>query len=195
MMMMMLPTLAEEPVNRKLSPHTKSSRHVTFNLIPTIHPIHHINDLSDDDIHNMWLSCDEMLHIKKNYTAIVRLMMNQREQFVDDWKNGICSRGLECRTRDASKRRKRNKAAAIHAVLDEQDIQYDDGICDPQFISDVYRAVTSPVRQAALARGLQDEIEMIQTLPKHTRTARMQKLAKMRKLDTPTYPKRRTSLE
>jgi len=195
----MLPTLAEETdlkmPGKTPAPQKEDRRRVQFNMEPTVHPVEHLNDISDRQIQAVWISFDEMAAIKQSYANIVKIMMRLREQFVEDLGKGICARGLEFRTREASKRRKRNKTAAIHAVLDEQEIQDEDGIHDPVFIAEVYRAVTAPVRQAARQRGLKDELDMISSLPKPLREEKLKVLCRSTSLDVPSYPKRRTSLE
>ena len=57
--------------------------------------------------------------------------------------------------------------------MDEQDIQREDGMIDEHFIADVYRAVTSPCRMAALSRGLKDEKWMLESLDPEEREERL----------------------
>ena len=46
---------------------------------------------------------------------------------------------------------------------------------DPHFIADVYRAVTSPCRMAALSRGLKDEKWLLDSLDPEQREERLRK--------------------
>jgi len=94
----MLPTLAEETdlkmPGKTPAPQKEDRRRVQFNMEPTVHPVEHLNDISDRQIQAVWISFDEMAAIKQSYANIVKIMMRLREQFVEDLGKGICARGL-----------------------------------------------------------------------------------------------------
>jgi hypothetical protein len=68
---------------------------------------------------------------------------------------------IEFKTKEGSRQRNQNKQKASRAVLDEQDIQRDEGISDPEWISEVYREVSGPNFLEAVNRGLKDQKAMI----------------------------------
>ena len=80
-------------------------------------------------------------------------------------------------------------------MLDEQDIQREDGMIDPLFIADVYRAVTSPCRMAALSRGLNDEKVMMDLLNPEEKAERQQAREGGSKKDVMKTPSRRSTFE
>jgi hypothetical protein len=83
------------------------------------------------------------------------------------------------------------------SVLDEQDIQMDEGLYDPDFISDVYKEVTGQSSLEALNRGLKDQKVMLQLLDPHARLERDLRMApsKMKAFDVPKMPRRRSTTE
>lgn len=81
-------------------------------------------------------------------------------------------------------------------MLDEQDIQREDGMVDDHFIADVYRAVTSPCRMAALSRGLKDEKWVMESLDPEEREERLRQreIAKNKKFVMKT-PNKQSSVD
>lgn len=76
---------------------------------------------------------------------------------------------VEFKTKDGSYRRKRTKQRACYAVLDEQEIQKDEGVYDPEFLANVYREVTGQSSLEALNRGLKDQKIMLDLLDDNDR--------------------------
>jgi hypothetical protein len=73
--------------------------------------------------------------------------MSRNPGFVDCEE--YSSRGLEVRTRAASKTRKQNKADALAAVLDEQENQISEGVIRPERIGKAYRKISSVSQMVA----------------------------------------------
>lgn len=82
--------------------------------------------------------------------------MEKENSKIDDG-NVHCFRGLETKTRDGSRRKQFNVVDAVMAVLDEQGMQDEHGVSDPERISDVYVSCNSHCLEAAMQRGLSDE--------------------------------------
>jgi hypothetical protein len=89
--------------------------------------------------------------------------MIQNNGFMEDTEDLTC-RGLECRTPTGAKTRFRERTKARHSVLDEQDIQRDEGIPDPDFIANLYREITKTCAVEALNRGMKDQLAMMESL-------------------------------
>lgn len=100
----------------------------------------------------------------------------------------------EFRTREGSRRRKKMKRQAIEVVLLEQEIQQEEGISDEQWISEVYREVTSSSSLTALSVGLKDEKYMLELLDPDERAGREGSRENLKSIDIP-LPKRRPSYE
>lgn len=71
---------------------------------------------------------------------------------------------VEARTKDGARRRKMVKRQALLTVLDEQEIQREEGMTDPEFIAMVYRELAGPCSIEALNKGLKDQKVMLQLL-------------------------------
>lgn len=77
---------------------------------------------------------------------------------------------VEFKTKDGSRRRKRIKQRACYAVLEEQDVQRDEGIHDPEFIAEIYKEATTQASLEALNRGLKDQKAMLELLDESQRS-------------------------
>ena len=86
------------------------------------------------------------------------------------------------------------KRQAIEVVLLEQEIQQEEGISDEQWISEVYREVTSSSSLTALSVGLKDEKYMLELLDPDERAGREGSRENLKSIDIP-LPKRRPSYE
>ena len=75
---------------------------------------------------------------------------------------GGTTRGLECRTREGSNRRRFNKITSINAVLDEQDLQFKREKCDPNALRRVYlvHSQRCQTESQLLAKGDESEARM-----------------------------------
>lgn len=76
---------------------------------------------------------------------------------------------LEFKTKDGARRRKRTKQRACSAVLEEQEIQKDEGACDPDFLCGIYKEMTGQSSLEALNRGLKDQTTMLELLDEKDR--------------------------
>lgn len=142
--------LRKSPTSRVRRPLTKS---VCFNTTRNeVHPIPHLNDLTDDDIANIWYEAAEYSDIKSSYQCTIFKMENG--EFIEDEEH--TSRGLEYRTQQGAWARYENKRDAYNAVLDEQDRQWKVDKDDHDKIGAIYLQHSSKCAKAAAERGLAD---------------------------------------
>jgi len=119
-----------------------------------VQEIRHVNNMPESEIEAVWMSPIEYKTIKNGAKTTV-LMMMAGEKFHEDDPD-FCSRGLEFRTRKGNKIRAANKLKARSAVLNEQDLQKDEGFHDPEFIAMASLDVSHECREQAQKRGEKD---------------------------------------
>jgi len=119
-----------------------------------VQEIRHINNMPESEIEAVWMSPNEYKTIKNGAKTTV-LMMMAGETFHEDDPD-FCARGLEFRTRKGNKIRAANKLKARSAVLNEQDLQREEGFHDPEFIAMASMDVSFEVREQAQKRGEKD---------------------------------------
>lgn len=112
-----------------------------------------IQDMELEERQNIWYTEADSKLILAMAKVTVKMIM--KEEACDDID--YCSRGLEGKTPAGSKRRQKNKMKVRRAVLEEQDIQRDEGIINPDFLGEVSRMCSKDVGQQAHERALADE--------------------------------------
>jgi hypothetical protein len=134
----------------------KAKRSITFSPFATIHNVLHINDYSDEEIACAWYDADELETIKKMDVIYTLSMMKSGLRIPVDspW---YCGRGLESFTQEGSTIRRSNKEKAWDAVLDEQDSQRENGICDPQAIANAYSELSRDCQDVAVRKAIQQD--------------------------------------
>jgi len=119
-----------------------------------VHPIPHINDLSDQEVKETWYERSDYEKIKMALIPIVRKMM--KGEPIEE-SNRLTIRGLEYRTREGAIRRQHNKAEAITAVMDEQDRQLDlNGRCEAEILRQTYIQINAHCQREAHELALGD---------------------------------------
>jgi hypothetical protein len=130
-------------------------RSITFSHFATIHNVLHINDYSGEEIECTRYYADELKEIKKtdvlNTLSMMKGGLHIREE--NPW---YCCRGLEPFTREGSARRKANRENAWNAVFWEQDLQWENGIYDPEAISNAYSEFSHDCQDAAVMKATED---------------------------------------
>ncbi|KAL3920746.1 MAG: hypothetical protein SGILL_003104 [Bacillariaceae sp.] len=116
--------------------------------------IRHLDDVSEAERQSLWMSFEDHQMAKAMVKTTVTMMMRGERIGEDD--PDFCTRGLEFRTRTGSKIRSRYKVRGRMAVLNEQDIQRDEGLVDEEFIAMASLEVSNECRAAALQRGQAD---------------------------------------
>lgn len=139
---------------RSLRPVKKSVKFVPH---ATIYPVRHLKDYYKEDINRMWYSEQEWKQIKYDLYADVALLSDKSIVSATE----ICDnlRGLESRTPQGHQRRKRDRAWALAAVLEEQEIQWNHGHNDPNALAAVYHEYSQAGADAARTLGLEDELQ------------------------------------
>lgn len=146
------------------SPTTKNRRRrkIRWSGQVRVQEIRHINNMPESEIDAVWMSPIEYKAIKNGAKTTV-LMMMAGETFHEDDPD-FCSRGLEFRTRKGNKIRAANKLKARSAVLNEQDLQRDEGFHDPEFIAMASLDVSFECREQAQKRGGKDAEAIVEYL-------------------------------
>jgi hypothetical protein len=130
---------------------------VRFRDSVSVRPIEHIDDMSVEQVFNVWYGNYDFKEIKQGLLQTVRmLMMNHDDNAMID-NDEYCSRGLESRTREGAAARRANKWNALNAVLDEQSRQRDLGIRNEKLLCQIYVAENCQSRLNALTLGIKDE--------------------------------------
>ena len=118
----------------------------------------HINDLRKiTDTREIWFSEEEIEAIRSNRLDVLDCM----ESGVPFDAEEECSRGLEPHLETVRRVRRQNIMEAVFAVLDEQDLQRDEGINDPELLADVYFSRSYESGLDAYWMGLQDRKEAV----------------------------------
>ena len=114
---------------------------------------HNIQDLKKaTNIKNLWFTKRETEYIRSRCRELVERM---EYGFPCNTKQD-CSRGLERYTPTQARDRQRRIVESVLAVLEEQDLQREEGINDPDLLADVYFSRTYKSVRAAYRIGLRD---------------------------------------
>lgn len=146
--------ISEAKTMATTSTKNKRRRKIRWSSQVRVQEIRHINNMPESEIEAVWMSPIEYKTIKNGAKTTV-LMMMAGEKFHEDDPD-FCCRGLEFRTRKGNKIRAANKLKARSAVLNEQDLQRDEGFHDPEFIAMASLDVSHECREQAQKRGEKD---------------------------------------
>jgi hypothetical protein len=113
-------------------------------------------DYTTEEIQACWYSAEENQRIHRHCRKEIRKMDEGRRELKD---KKYCSRGLEGHTTVGSATKKANRWLAVNAVLDEQMIQWEEGIFDEDAISEIYYQASSSCQVRANTVGLIDHRE------------------------------------
>eukprot|EP00980_Cylindrotheca_fusiformis_P028294 scaffold22589_cov138-Cylindrotheca_fusiformis.AAC.57 len=124
----------------------------------TLHDVLHVRDYSHDELRSTWFSLEELKEMKRSSKRVIQDTIRGAK--------GYCLRGLEGRTNEQAKwRRKQKKADVRFSVLTEQAKQkYMTGTTDQERIATVSLRCTKHCRHEAERVGLQDEKEAISVI-------------------------------
>jgi hypothetical protein len=131
-------------------------RRVGFTPMVKVIKVLHLNEFEEYEIDASYYKSADFERIKADLKLTVRLMqLGKLEEDSIDY----CRRGTEYRTPDGVRRRALNKKVARDALLDEQDLQWDNGAFDPDLFANVYHASSRECGLEAYRLGLRDEDE------------------------------------
>lgn len=112
-----------------------------------------VQDLSADERDAVWYTEADTKIILAMAKVTVKMMM--KGEPCDDID--YCSRGLEGKTPTGSKKRQKNKLRVRKALLEEQDIQREEGVLDPDYLAQVSIKYSREVVAEAHNVALRDE--------------------------------------
>jgi hypothetical protein len=119
----------------------------------------HINNYSDDEVDACWYNDYEFDMMRKNVRSAAKLLQNGMLE--QDAADKCCRRGVEHLERKVTLQRQRNRLASTLAVLEEQELQWEEGICEPEYIARVCKAISASSQASAHAIALKDELDAI----------------------------------
>jgi len=157
--------------NRKL-PLAKSVKFADKN---EVFPIQHLDEMTDEEIFEIWYTSREYSEIKQAYQLTI-FMMESGETISGDEHT---SRGLEYRTQEGAWARYENKRDAYNAVLDEQDRQWKVDKDDYEKIRQIYLKHSTKCANAAIVRALQDERDIKDFLEEEVKVKKTRKVKKI----------------
>jgi len=114
---------------------------------------HRLQDLRPEEKEAVWYTENDTKIILAMAKVTVKMMM--KGEPCDDVD--YCSRGLEGKTPVGSKRRQKNKLRVRKALLEEQEIQREEGVFDPEYLSQVSIKYSADVVKEAHNTALKDE--------------------------------------
>lgn len=112
-----------------------------------------VKDLTPGERESIWYTESDTKFILAMAKVTVKMMM--RGEPCDDID--YCSRGLEGKTPEGSKRRQRNKLRVRQALLEEQEIQREEGVIDADYLGQLSVSLSREVTAEAHNTALQDE--------------------------------------
>lgn len=131
----------------------KPRKSVSFNQVVRAKRTIHISDFTAEEIRSCWYKGQEYEVMKQDLRFEVKLLEN--DCFIENPSRMThTSRGLEFFSSTMNGRaRRETKRHARNAVLEEQRLQREEGSYDPEFIADIYSAVTKAANQLAIQRA------------------------------------------
>ena len=115
-----------------------------------------IRDMTPEERQAVWYTEQDSKLILAMAKVTVKMIM--KDEPCDDID--YCKRGLEGKTPSGSKRRQKNKMKVRRAVLEEQEIQREEGIFNAEYLAEVARVISQPIIEEAYDKGLQDELNV-----------------------------------
>lgn len=140
--------------------------------------IQHLDDMTDEEVFNIWYTSKEYSEIKQAYQVTI-FMMESGETITGDEHT---SRGLEYRTQEGAWARYENKRDAYNAVLDEQDRQWKVDKDDYEKIRQIYLKHSTKCANAAIVRALQDERDIKEFTAEEEAATKVKKTKKVKKI-------------
>ena len=125
----------------------------------------HVNDYSEDEAALVWYTPYEFALMRKERKEIIALIQSGEYPGDDAHR---CARGLEKESRNGSIERRNTKRSGRLAVLEEQSIQKQRDVFDPQSIAMAYISATQQCLERAYAMAMFDAVEVLRVTPRTT---------------------------
>jgi hypothetical protein len=142
----------------------RKQRSVRFSLSPDkIWEIPHIDDISQDEIKDVWMSPTEQKHIRRNCRDTIRrvykftgITADITTLFQDGDDHCVCVRGLEQYQSDNALKYQETRQSAYEAVFQTQKVQQSklNNFKLPELIAVLYRQISEQSKREAHARAL-----------------------------------------
>mmetsp|Transcript_124442 Transcript_124442/g.185919 ORF Transcript_124442/g.185919 Transcript_124442/m.185919 type:complete len:193 (+) Transcript_124442:40-618(+) len=153
--LLFVPELDDDDVSEATPPCRKS---VSFRENVRIRECLHIANYTDEEVQDCWYTKWEMDEIKEDIYYTRKLMVcGQLEQDTAEF----CRRGSEQYMREDSRRRNEVKVASYEAVFVEQELQWESGVSEPDYIAHFYKTLSHMESRRAFAVAMQDHMEVI----------------------------------
>ena len=139
---------------------SQSSKSVQFHKSVRCKPTLAAVDYTQRELEATWYNESEMTAIKLMNKIIVQQMTKQESKKCIKSKTSsetYCTRGLESRTKNGHKQRKRQRTESRCAVLDEQCRQKEMDDFDPNYIAFIYTEKCLESTRSARLLGIKDE--------------------------------------
>lgn len=133
------------------------TRKVHFHKTILNRRIPHLNDMSQRLREAVWIQPDEYLEIRQRCIATLRIMAMGEASVEMTEGEDFCPRGLEGKTREGAMKRREYKLDSMNAVLEEQQILWNEEIEDDVAIMEAYQVFSIPCAEDAYERGAMDE--------------------------------------
>ena len=131
----------------------KAQRAVSFSPNVMVQFTTHKKDFRQREIRACWYTKSEYKDIREE----IKITLDQIERNVDIDDYNHCKCRLECHTQKGAHERMQTKLKAWTAVFEEQDLQYAEGIVDPEILAIVYSISTRSCQVAAYITGVLDK--------------------------------------
>jgi hypothetical protein len=151
------PTLASisaETCSTKAAPPTKCVVH--FEERVWVRRTLHLHEFSDDEIDAYWYSDQEFMNMREELRLAAELI---HQGLLETDNTNHCRRGADSHTPLQARLRRKIKRAVIAAVLGEQELQWEEGSSDPDFIAEVSTIKSARSRAAGREMGLEYEFD------------------------------------
>ncbi|KAL3912380.1 MAG: hypothetical protein SGILL_006906 [Bacillariaceae sp.] len=125
---------------------------VSFTSDVDVKEMPHLKDMPAEEVSAVWYNSADFEKIKKNLVTTLRLMIANKPVGSD-----MCTRGIEFRTPQGAKFRKKNKLEALTAVWNEQVAQWKENVTDDEAIRRVYLEHSTKCLETAQKFGMHDE--------------------------------------
>ncbi len=122
----------------------------------------HLHDYKEEEVQACWFSDAEMKDIRNSIRNSI-LLMSDPNTTIDD----ICFDGLEKFTREETAARRNRREASVHAVLQEQEMQWENDEYDEELIAEAYQEFTILCRNIARMLAIENakSVQKVNTPP------------------------------
>lgn len=131
----------------------KHQKEVSFNEVVKAKKTIHISNFSTDEIDNCWYTENDFEVMKRDVRFEVNLLENECIKDEGECEQGEMrhsTRGLQMFTKAGSKLRRECKRFSRNVVIEEQELQREEGSNDAEYIAEIYAMATKSARRLAL---------------------------------------------